>query len=72
MAESLSGWPGEELLWQGLYVKVLRRALILSFHCFIGGVCRLDRLDELNSEEKNQLLHFVFLSFLRFSKLHLE
>ena len=26
MAERLSGWPGEELLWHGLYVKVLRRA----------------------------------------------
>ena len=64
MAERLSGWPGEELLWHGLYVKVLRRALISSFHFFVVGGCRLDRLDELNSEEKNQLLHFVFLSFL--------
>ena len=62
IAERLSGWPGEELLWHGLYVKVLRRALISSLYCFIGGVCRLDRVGELNSE-KDQLLHFVFLSF---------
>ena len=42
MAERLSGWPEEELLWHGLYVKVLRRALISSFHCFVGGVCILE------------------------------
>ena len=29
---------GKPLLWHGLYVKVLRRALISSFHYFIGGV----------------------------------
>ena len=45
--------------------------IISSLYCFIGGVCRLDRVGELNSE-KNQLLRFVFLSFLRLSKLHLE
>ena len=61
IAERLSGWPGEELLWHGQYVKVLRRALISSLYCFISGVCRLDRVGELNSE-KNQLLHFLFLS----------
>ena len=51
IAERLSCWPGEELLWHGLYVKVLRRALITSLYCFIGGVCRLDRVGELNSEK---------------------
>ena len=38
MAVRLSGWPGEELLWHGLYVKVLCRALISSFHCFMWGM----------------------------------
>ena len=42
MAERLSGWPAEELLWHGLYVKVLHRALISSFNCFVGGVCTLE------------------------------
>ena len=60
IAERLSGWPGEELLWHGLHVKVLRRALISSLYYFIGGVCRLDRVGELNSEKKNQLLFFAF------------
>ena len=49
-------------------MKVLRRALISSFHCFVGGVCRLDRLGELNSE-KNQLLRFEFLSFFATFKI---
>ena len=66
--EPLSGWPGEELLWHGLYVKVLRRALISSLYCIIGGVCRLDRVGELNSE-KNQLLRLVFLSFFATFKI---
>ena len=71
IAERLSGWPGEELLWHGLYVKVIRRALISSLYCFIGGVCRLDRVGELNSE-KISCCVLCFYHFLRLSKLHLE
>ena len=37
MAVRLSGWPGEELLWHGLYVEALRRAiLILLLFCRWG------------------------------------
>ena len=66
MAERLSGWPGEELLWHGLYVKVLRRALISSFYCFVGGVCRPEGEFSLNTSRHSGYPlppHIVFLSF---------
>ena len=66
IAERLSGWPGEELLWHGLYVKVIRRALISSLYCFIGGVCRLDRVGELNSEKKIRCCVLYFYHFCDF------
>ena len=66
IAELLSGWPGEELLWHGLYVKVLHRALIASLYCFIGEVCRLDRVGELNSEKKSVVAFCVFIIFCDF------
>ena len=48
-------------------MKVLRRALISSLYCFIGGVCRLDRVGELNSEEKKSVVAFcVFIIFCDF------
>ena len=68
----LSGWPGEELLWHGLYVKVLRRALISSFYCFVDGVCRLEREFRLNTSVHSGYPlqpHIMFLSFFATFKI---